>query len=139
MTIPAPTLPSNTPPTQPIERNRLNYQLIISVISILIIIVILIWNNYRSDPLSPLVSNNSRCDCNYNFEPVCGIDNKTYANACVATCHNEIIKSYAACAGFELNQNIPPSCTACSPTCIDNDIKYIDENGCPLCDCRLEK
>ncbi len=32
------------------------------------------------------------CICTEEYDPVCGCNNKTYSNACVAGCHN--IKSY---------------------------------------------
>ena len=61
---------------------------------------------------SPLVS---ECSCTHTFEPVCGADNKSYANACFATCAKTTQVRQGSCD--------------CSPTmkvCGDDGVTYTE-------------
>ena len=38
-----------------------------------------------------------QCDCPDNISPVCGSDNKSYSNGCLAKCNNVAIKHDGEC------------------------------------------
>ncbi|KAH1004995.1 uncharacterized protein LOC109546952 [Dendroctonus ponderosae] len=40
------------------------------------------------DPNEPLVSIEDYCDCEQNYEPVCGSNGQTYNNKCIFDCEN---------------------------------------------------
>ena len=48
-------------------------------------------------------------DCNGQFQPVCGLDEKTYFNSCYADCHG----TYAAKAGMCEANDGSISCDEC--------------------------
>lgn len=37
------------------------------------------------------------CDCGMTYKPVCGVDDQTYGNACVAACFNQVIRHTGKC------------------------------------------
>lgn len=69
--------------------------------------------NKNKKPLpveSPLTAD---CNCTHVFEPVCGVDNRSYANACFATCAKTTQAKQGAC-----------SCDANLKVCGDDGITY---------------
>jgi len=41
------------------------------------------------------------CMCTMQYDPVCGCDNKTYSNACVASCAGVKVTTKGPCPGQE--------------------------------------
>ena len=65
------------------------------------------------------------CLCPENFEPVCGIDGRTYSNACFARCEEVAVDYMGSCVTCE-----PVACTLFC----ENGFQR-DDRGCDICMC----
>ena len=88
-------------------------------------------------PYTNNVKDIKECNCPAVDAPVCGKNYQTYPNACEAACDDTKVRYLGYCKSFKNSDPLPPNCKLCNKQCPENKEMYIDEQGCPNCECNL--
>ncbi len=82
------------------------------------------------------------CPCNYKFNPVCGANGITYANACRATCKRISIAAFGECRNFKAEPPTKKLCECSFTTlavCAGNGVTYENECVAKCFDVKVER
>lgn len=102
----------------------------------------------NSNKIDNRINSGIPCGCQSQYTPVCGSDNQTYGNECLARCNKiERLKHNGECKNCNCSTNYEPVCTSdsetypnsCTAQC--NGKKIVSQGVCyidPACKCTAE-